>query len=85
MPHPKDVYTVVTGAITLSITTFSITALSIKGLFATLSITVSHDSNTVMLSVILLTVSFNCYAECRCAECRGALLTCSSGDKTACR
>ncbi len=58
-PHLKDIYAVVTGAITLSIMTFSITALSIKGLFATLSITVSHDSNTVILSVNLLSFPFN--------------------------
>jgi hypothetical protein len=57
---------------TLSITTFSIMTLSIKGLFVTLSITML----CVMLSVNMLGVAFfDCYpefyyAECSYAECR---------------
>ncbi len=75
----------------LSLTTFSIMRLSIKGLFVTLNISDSQhkwDSalicSAVMLNVVMLSVAFyyhhaEChYAKCRCAECRSAFLNCNT-------
>ncbi len=57
------------GATALSITTISITTLRIKVLHVTLSISVTQHKQH---SAIKLRVIYH-YAECRYAECRGAL------------
>ncbi len=66
------------GATTLSITTFSIVTLSVKGMSLTLDINVTQHYNALPLcSVYLCLVSHFVYwyAECHFAECCGAPFT----------
>jgi hypothetical protein len=73
---------------TLSITAFRITTLSIKGLFVTLSMKDTQrkrhldNNNAIVLSVAFI----YCYAECRYAECHHAKCrysVCSGTQKSA--
>ncbi len=64
-------------------------ALSIKGLFATLSIKDrQHNNTTIILSVFMLSVAFYCHAECRYAECHYAkchLVECRGAAENQCQ